>query len=100
MGKLSQLLSLCERKHHAVTDEFPSQRARNAAIKCFFVFLCRKASEPTVDLLVMKDAMTLLWRPCDIVCVIDALQLWYFSEKVLNTVLSSIESGIYPYIAL
>ena len=68
METLSALLTLCE-GNPSVIDGFPSQRASNASCDVFFDIL-KGTVEQTVQLVVICDAMTLMWCHCNVV-------LWY-----------------------
>ena len=60
METLSALLSLCA-GNPPVTGGFPSQRDSNVYLWCVFS-QSRQPAEQTLDGLVIRDAMTVIWR--------------------------------------
>ena len=61
METLSALLALCE-GNPPVTGGFPSQRSSNADLWCFLGCYPEQAVQQTLDLSVIWDDFTLMWR--------------------------------------
>ena len=65
MEMLSTLLALCEENPSpSLMDGFSSQRASNAQLRCFYR-QPEQAVEQRVELLVIWDAVILVWRCCN-----------------------------------
>ena len=85
----SALLTLCDGES-PMTCGFPSQRTSNANFSCFVCCWLRWAVEPTVELPVIPDTLTLMWHHCNNV-------FWIWTELFNECVLYAIKSLITLY---
>ena len=66
MEMLSALLAICE-GNPLLTSGLLSQRASNADLWCFLFRMPEQCVAQTVELLVIWDAMMLIWHPCNVI---------------------------------